>query len=165
MKSLTFCLLTLLACTVFGCKNNADNKTPEQPKTQSLTIQKSLVLKELADADMKRYDSFSRMVFRDSVPLKYYTVRSSDLMAAMAIRDTACKYQYVRVNLALDSNYKFKLYVQPVMDAYISADNPDKNTGGIGYFFNEKGDIINGGDESIKFLADLNAPCPNTCGR
>jgi hypothetical protein len=140
-------------------KAAADKKLAAQE-----SIQESLVSYEVASADIKRYDSLYRANFHNNPPIMYYTVRSIDLMAAMDIKDTACNYQYVRVNLALDTAFRFKLYVQPVVNAYISKDKPSKNTGGTGYYFNEKGEIISPEANDPRYLADLNAPCPNTCG-
>lgn len=160
MKCLTLFSLMVISILLASCKNEPAKK----PDSTGFDIQRYLVDAATVQRDIERYDEISRKIFKDSLPIKYYTVRAIDLMAAMDVKDTSCTYHYVRVNLALDSNYKFKLYVQPVIDALISPEEPDKNTAGIGYFFNEKGDIISANSPGTKFLADLNAPCPNTCG-
>lgn len=123
---------------------------------------------------------------KDKAPIKYFTIRSQDVLCAMGI-DTAWQnetiYRYVRVNIGYDTtNRELKAYIQPVKDVDLS--NPTNPFAGTGLFFNKKGQIVdslgnildkNGRPHKIKmvgktasdtevYVADLNTPCPSTCG-
>jgi hypothetical protein len=114
------------------------------------------------------------------LPLQFFTVRSQDLLWAMGI-DTAwqykTKYRYVRVSIGYSGLLKeLKAFVQPVDSVNLAI-----GYAGRALFFNSKGQIIdkngniigkdgrvigkqafNPGDSL--FVADLNTPCPATCG-
>jgi len=114
------------------------------------------------------------------LPLQFFTVRSQDLLCAMGI-DTAWQYKtaypYVRISIGFsDSLKQLKAFVQPV-------DSVDLLKGNAGHalFFNKKGAIVDShgnligrdghiiskkpeNNQDSLFVADLNTPCPSTCG-
>jgi hypothetical protein len=123
---------------------------------------------------------------KGNVPIKYFTIRSQDVLCAMGI-DTAWQYEtayrYVRINVGYNmATQELKAYIQPVKDVDLS--NPTNPFAGTGLFFNKKGQIVdslgnlldkNGRPHKIKmvgktvpdtavYVADLNTPCPSTCG-
>jgi hypothetical protein len=111
-------------------------------------------------------------------PIQYYTVRARDLFAAMGMDSSILtdsnmyRYRYIRVTLALQENgTKFKLYIQPADTAYLKVTDTANWKAGRALYFRRNGMIdststpdtnpsISGG----LYVADLNAPCPNTCG-
>ncbi|OCX52145.1 hypothetical protein BEL04_11675 [Mucilaginibacter sp. PPCGB 2223] len=133
----------------------------------------------------KSYDSLWTIMGNGvPVPLKYFTVRSQDLLCAMGI-DTAWQYQtahrYIRLTIGYsDSLKQLKAYIQPVVDADITSKS-SPFPAGRALFFNKKGQIVdslgnridkNGHiiqsnsmpDSLALFVGDLNTPCPATCG-
>jgi hypothetical protein len=82
------------------------------------------------------------------------------------------RYRYIRVTLALqqDGN-KFKLYIQPADTAYLKVNDSTNWKAGRALYFRRNGTIdststpdTNPSIAGDLFVADLNAPCPNTCG-
>jgi hypothetical protein len=130
-----------------------------------------------AQQNIKCFDSLSRTILGDT-PIQYYTVRARDIFAAIGMDSSILKmpniykYRYFRVTLAFkrDSN-QFKLYIQPVSDSYLNAGDPGHWKAGKALFFKKDGTIdststpdTNPSIAGSLYVADLNAPCPNTCG-
>jgi hypothetical protein len=111
-------------------------------------------------------------------PIQYYTVRARDLFAAMGMDSSILtdsnmyRYRYIRVTLALQQNgEKFKLYIQPADTAYLKVTDTANWKAGRALCFRRNGTIdststpdTNPSIAGDLFVADLNAPCPNTCG-
>ena len=127
----------------------------------------------LAKQDILNYDKVCDTLFHGDTPIHYYTVRVQDLLAAMGADSSlltspgAFKYHYVRVTIALEKDInQFKLYVQPVKGGDLDLAGPGKKAG-TALFFRRNGSIDsipNPGLDADIYVADLNAPCPNTCG-
>jgi hypothetical protein len=83
----------------------------------------------------------------DSI-VQAYTVSSDDLLGVLGLSlEERTVYKSCRVYLGLDYNNKFKLYLTP-----IKSDGRDH----ILYYINKAKD-------TVRYVYDLNAPCPKTC--
>lgn len=174
-KTTPLLCLAVTALLLFACTNNHQIVPALTGNSVKLDSSDASIFrsKTLADQDIKSYDSICRNVLHDT-PIQYYTVRSRDLFAALGT-DSAllgsrgiCRYPYIRVTVAFerDSN-QFRLYIQPATGANL--DDPLKNPG-VPLYFRRNGTIVTDTTAIRKtrsdslFVADLNAPCPNTCG-
>lgn len=140
----------------------------------------STVLKpyDTAKRDIAYYDTICRRILnRAEPPIEYFTVRATDLLAAMGI-DTlyarnAAEYnhRYVRVTIGFSqADTAFKLYIQPVLHANLGPSGAI--SAGIPLYFRHNGVIdsterdliVSTNPTDSLYVADLNAPCPRTCG-
>lgn len=143
-------------------------QTPKPEESQSASSGKNedqqetlyAVSFDKAKGDVIRYDSISRVLFNKE-PIKAFTIRSIDLLEAMGMPlsdTTLVSYQHVRVYLGLDSNYNFKLFLNPVDSANLSANPPRP---GVDVFLS--GNFGELGSQSGEYVLDFTQPCPTTC--
>ncbi|BAV05630.1 hypothetical protein SAMN05421788_108225 [Filimonas lacunae] len=180
MKS-NFFVLGFAICVLAACNNSngsGGNGAISTGGDSVPGISNVLMTWDDARTDINRYDSICRYYFKDSIPIRYFTIRSQDLLASMGMDVTIIDslvlrmHPFVRLNIGMDTlpgnKFTFKAFLQPVDS--VCAQYP----AGIGRFFNKEGFIVNrhGGragvpvsqDGSITlYVADLNTPCPNTC--
>jgi hypothetical protein len=171
MKKTLYPVLTAISLVVLtACSNepSAKEKPAEEKSGASAPVRAShveentMVRVPLTEAmgNVARYDSVSSAVFGSmgaAVPLKAYTVHAADLfeslgMPASYVDSAVCVYHHVRVYLGLDSANNFKLYFTPVTGASLSDSRP---SAGTDYFLTD--------ERGMRYVMDLNAPCPNTC--
>ncbi len=134
----------------------------------------SFVTATEADKWVKYYHGvWKKLLPKDSLPIKFFTVKTQDVLLAMGINqpwNTITTQQYIRVNLGYDSaSNQMKCFIQPVENVDFT-----KNYAGEGMFFNKNGQIVSKKGKSLglgsgvvsdsTYVADLNTPCPNTCG-
>ena len=186
MKQLT-CFLVYVGIVLFiaACSSNSSDKNTA-PQLSGMPIRLGMLdttvfkSRDSAEKDVKYYEELCKKAFGNAAtPIQFFTVRATDLLAAMGI-DTlytadapSYKQRYVRVTIAYNqAGNQFKLYVQPVKDANL--DGPDSSrTAGYALYFRRNGTIdSNSGkagpmpktsEPDSLYVADLNAPCPNTC--
>lgn len=173
MKKLTPLLCVAIAAFLsVSCTNN-DRPVPDSVGAAiRLDSTDSSVFRPwaLAKEDIVYYDKLCNKLFHGDTPIHYYTVRVQDLLAAMGADSSllrspgAFRYPYVRVTLAFQQDVnQFKLYIQPVAGANL--DSPEKKAGRA-LFFRRNGAIdstLDPRSSDSGYVADLNAPCPNTC--
>jgi hypothetical protein len=111
----------------------------------------------------KHYRKVSREIFKDTVPVKAFTVRAADLIESLGIAGVdSIKYSHVRVYLGLDNNNKFRLFLTPVKDASIKDHKPGEDVILNGPYMpglDEVGNVSSSGS----YVLDFTAPCPTSC--
>ncbi len=156
-KSIYFLSLIVL---VTAC-NPSEKKTADNPTKGPAHFALSL---DSAVAYTKRYRKISREIFKDTVPVKAFTVRAEDLIESLGIAGVdSIKYKHVRVYLGFDSNNKFRLFLTPVKDADIKGHKPGTDIILNGPFTPGLGDDATSVTTSGQYVLDFSAPCPVVC--
>ena len=181
-------LLAIVTLLVAACNNQSKSVSSasvadgQTDTSRHPGIKAVLVSWELA----KQWRADYKKMWKDSLhiksqPLLYFTVKAPDLLASMGIDTTTIydkvlkQYPFVRINLGYDAKtHEMKAFIQPVDSV-----NTAKKFMGRHLFFNQYGDIVDSlgrkpgskGATNLKAnaaadlnVADLNTPCPNTCG-
>ncbi len=116
-----------------------------------------------AVAYTKRYDSISNAHFKGNVPIRAFTIRSTDLLEAMGISlaDTV-QYDHIRVYLGMDKNNKFRLLITPTKGV-----NIDRGIAGEDVILSGPYTRGRRGLEATtsdgQYVLDFTSPCPPTC--
>ncbi|MFW2477341.1 MAG: hypothetical protein ACN4EP_10510 [Sediminibacterium sp.] len=178
-KEFTLFFCGFIFCVIISCQSNSA-KT-DDTTTATATVSKpdsidriSFVTVAMADKWKEDYhQAWKKILPKDSLPIRFFTVKTQDVLLAMGINkpwQSVTSQQYIRVNLGYDAtSNQMKCFIQPVENVDLA-----NNYAGDGMFFNKNGQIISGKgkkntlgakatDDDI-FVADLNTPCPNTCG-
>lgn len=148
---------TALVCFMTICLINSccGNKTKKKHGYVEMLIADtamppSAVHLDTALKNIKHYVDSCKRYFpgnsSDSI-VRSYTVSATDLFGVLRLnlKDTM-QYDMCRVYLGLDYKSRFKLYFTPAKS----------NKDIILYYLNNKKD-------TVKYVYDLNAPCPSTC--
>lgn len=164
--------LVLFVCLI-ACNQGSTTKTTASSNVtiNDVPLTSLLVDNKIIQADV---NGFELLFTEHNMPaLKAYTVRASELLAAMGIDTNLVKgqvaYNHIRVYPGYDKEQGYKLYILPVEDADLV-----KGLGGFDMVFNKDGKVIGrrsgwGGlskaadGDSSWYGLNLNAPCPNTC--
>lgn len=151
-KTVTIAIVCFIAiCLINSCGQKTKNA---YEKTEVLTtdtvMPPSAVHLDTALKNIKHYVDSCKKYFpgnsSDSI-IRSYTVSAADLFGVLRLnnKDTM-QYDMCRVYLGLDYKMRFKLYFTPA----------ESNKDIILYYLNNKKD-------TVKYVYDLNAPCPSTC--
>jgi len=153
MKTIIFTSAFFIA-GLFAVYSCGDRKPVQvKPKTLNIDSIKSMDQSPLdtAIANITNYNRHWALLakqagYEDSIPIRSYLINSIDLINLLGVEhqdSIRITFQSVRVYLGLNYLNHFKLYMTPVgingLDSIL---------------VNSKG----------KFVYDLNAPCPSTCG-
>jgi hypothetical protein len=180
MKQILFLATAIL---FFAACQPSDHPAPDLTLTGQPVIldpADSSIFRPYAQAqqDINNYDTICKKSF-DTIPIQYYTVRAADLFAALGVDSLVLlsqkklyRYPYIRVSLAFEkSASRFKLYIQPVIGADLSSPDSTQWKAGRALYFRRNGSVdstwdprVNPAGSAGMYVADLNAPCPNTCG-
>lgn len=160
-----------------GCHNNSKGSTVQaETKPPPDNVKQVLCPLHTAVDDVKAFAKLCQDSL-GTVPIKAFTIRSEDLLAALNLPtslvdsvyngDTVC--HHVRVYLGYrvaGEGTGFKLFIVPVKGANLSG-NDTSWRAGIDIMLNSSGGPIThaskksaAGDE---YVLDLIAPCPKTC--
>jgi hypothetical protein len=156
MKKITLIGSILLNLGLIGALLYVSSNKTGEPRTGEVVLAENQTPLEIARMNIKHYVDSSYKFFNDSLGyqkidtvnsiIRSYSVNKNDLLSVLGLSPyTVCKYYGCRVYLGLDPNHKFKLYLTP-LDS-------------------EGEDIILMNPCGKKYLLDLNAPCPSTCGK
>lgn len=146
--------IVLNLCLIGALIYVSSNKTGESSAGDVALAENQTPL-EIARMNIKHYVDSCYTFFNDSLGyqkvdtvnsiIRSYKVSNNDLLSVLGLSpDTDCQFYGCRVYLGLDASSQFKLYFTPL---------------------DPKGeDIILMNPSGEKYLLDLNAPCPSTCG-
>ncbi len=123
------------------------------------------------------YDSLWARIENGPPKLQYFNIKAQDVLSALGVNKSwklETPYRYLRMTIGYSTpKHEFKAFIQPV---YIdSLNHTIPFPGGTGLFFNHFGLIVDakghpfgghnqGGNSDTTYVADLNTPCPSTCG-
>lgn len=169
MKKILSSLALMAGILATGCNRPVE--------ISSDSLKHILVKTEAAQRYVRKYESICRDTLKlGNTPIKAFTIRYEDLLAAMGISSIdpdSVKHKHIRVYLGYDStdhvHAGFKLLILPVDSAYTSGDDTSKWKGGYDVLLDSTGKPIKygpGGKTTVTvtpYVLDLNAPCPNTC--
>lgn len=173
----------LLVCTfltmIIAVSCSQKKSEPESPSSQvSSSLPDSIdrisfVSSAVAEKWASDYhEAWRKILPGDSIPIRFFTIKTQDVLLAMGINkpwNAMTNYEYIRVNLGYDvETNRMKCFIQPVDSVNLAG-----HFAGNGLFFSKNGQIsgkkrpaqfgaATGGDSL--YVADLNTPCPNTCG-
>jgi hypothetical protein len=166
------CLQLMLAIsfiTVVSCKNKpSDNPPVKKAVGEYFGFTQVRYRYDSAQIDIKRYQDEHRLRYNKE-PIYAYTIHAEDLLTALgwpAVHHDSAVYKYARAYIGLNSNYEFKLYIVPVINANLDGHDKSKWVGGTDVILDSLGHAILPGrlrDENDEYMLNLNAPCPNTC--
>ena len=137
-----------------------------------------LLTADQAWRDTTYFGKFCRDSLHIPNPIIGYTVRAEDLLAALnlspSIVEADSVFKHIRVYIGYDKDSsKFKLFLVPVKDADLSGGDHNKWNAGRDILFDRDGvpheKPASGGPHQVPgvsdndYVADLIAPCPNTC--
>jgi hypothetical protein len=153
-------LIAACALIVFACTTQ-NGKPLETPDRQIAEYALSL---DSAKIYIQRYDSVMKTVFKDSTPVRAYTIRATDLQEAMGMPITNARFSHVRVYIGMGSNNKFRLFLTPVTDASIADGVVGADTILTGQYTHGliKGLGANAAS-SGPYVMDFTSPCPTSC--
>lgn len=158
MKKLIYFLSLIILVT--AC-NQPEKKTAENVAKGPARFALSL---DSAVAYTKNYRQISKKIFKDSVPIKAFTVRAADLIESLGITGAdSIKFSHVRVYLGIDNNNKFRLFLTPVKDASIKDHKPGEDVILNGPYTPGLGDDGLSATTSGDYVLDFSAPCPSSC--
>jgi len=177
-KVLPLLMISIIYSFIAACTSGEEKKAIVSTSLLSMpdSIDRiSFVTAEVADQWVENYHAaWKKIVPQDSLPVKYFTVKTQDVLLAMGINKPwkeVTTQEYIRVNIGYDiTSNQMKCFIQPVENVDLS-----KNYAGEGMYFNKNGQIVSKKPKSAGlnakskdaepfFVADLNTPCPNTCG-
>lgn len=134
----------------------SSNKTGE-PRTGEAALAENQTPFDSARMNIKHYVDSCYTFFNDSLGyqkvdtvnsiIRSYKVSNNDLLSVLGLSPyTVCKYYGCRVYIGLDTSSQFKLYLTPL-------DSTGEDV------------ILKNPNTRKRYLLDLNAPCPSTCGK
>lgn len=162
---LHFVLLIGLIITVAACK--------KKRQTFPSNLAQLVVSVDAAQKDVLSFDSLCKAHLYDSTPIKSYTIRAADLLGALGmdpdlVNSDSCKFKHIRAYIGYQNGTGFKLFLVPVKGANIGGTDERSWTGGEDVPLDNNGNPIDAEERQlgvVENVLDLNAPCPNTCGK
>lgn len=139
-----------------NCAQESEKTNSEGDPPQSDLIYKDTVHLATAIANITNYVANCKKYFRDSIPIRSYSINKSDIFGVLGVTSVPnCAFDHCRVYIGLTNNYKFKLYMTPTVL------KPDPANPKDSIYM----DVILKDYAGKQFLYDLNAPCPSTCDK
>jgi hypothetical protein len=180
MRKASFLFTVLIcACSLFSCQQ--DGATTQEQSTapkdyivinpDQLTEKGQLVPVDTAVSWVSTYQKFmSDLYWLDPATGKYvsvdtlnylngFTFRTSDLLAALDVKETKITTPHIRGYFGIDATGKRKIFFVGVMNANL--DTVPRKAGRDVYFRTQSGG--NGLTDPGEYVLDLNYPCPTLC--
>ncbi|WP_160717499.1 hypothetical protein [Chitinophaga solisilvae] len=172
--------LLLIIVAAMGCNRPSPEKT--NPAATITTndcgqatdsVNRVMASWSVAQEDMAAYEKLCKS-HGEEIPVKGYTIRAVDLLAAMGmppeLADSPdCRFKHIRVYIGYRKKMGFKLYISPVDGACLKGSDPSKWQAGMDVLLDKHANPVPAGIDTPRltslntYVLDLNAPCPKTC--
>jgi hypothetical protein len=140
-----------------GCNNNQkeEEKEKENPPSNRGVVYTDTVSLTRAQNDIQNYIKACESLFHDEIPIRSYNINKSDIFGVLGVTSVPnCAFDHCRVYIGLTNENKFKLYMTPT----VLKPDPQNPKDSI---YMDTIQVARG----MRFLYDLNAPCPSTCDK